>query len=143
MTKNRLRKFLIGIALLAIFISPVLVLAQGQNPGQTVGQTVGQTPGQNPPCGNPGQLCDPLKGKFGSIPDLIKKILEGAIKIGIPIIALALVYCGFLFVAARGKPEAIKHAKDALLYTLIGAAVLLGSWAIAQLISETVIELGK
>jgi len=69
--------------------------------------------------------------------------LEGVVKIGIPIVALAIIYCGFLFVQARGKPEAIKKAKDALIYTIIGAAILLGSWAIAQLISETVLELGK
>jgi len=78
-----------------------------------------------------------------SIMGLIKTILEGVVKIGIPIVALAIIYCGFLFVQARGKPEAIKKAKDALIYTIIGAAILLGSWAIAQLISETVLELGK
>jgi len=81
--------------------------------------------------------------KIDSIMGLIKTILEGVVKIGIPIVALAIIYCGFLFVQARGKPEAIKKAKDALIYTIIGAAILLGSWAIAQLISETVLELGK
>jgi len=74
----------------------------------------------------------------GTIPEVIHKILEGVIKIGMPIIVLAVIYCGFLFVSARGKPEDIKKAKDALLYTLIGAAILLGSWGIAQLITETV-----
>lgn len=79
--------------------------------------------------------------KANTINELIKTILEGVIKIGMPIIALAVVYCGFLFVQARGNPEAIKKAKDSLLYTLIGAAILLGSWAIAQLISSTVLAL--
>ena len=73
-----------------------------------------------------------------TIIDLIQKILKGVIKIGMPIIVLAIIYCGFLFVSAQGKPESIKKAKDALLYTLIGAAILLGSWAIAQLIADTV-----
>jgi Type IV secretion system pilin len=88
--------------------------------------------------------CDPAKGKIcptvgaTSIPDLIKTILEGALKIGIPIIALAIIYCGFLFVFARGNPEKLTKAKDALLYTLIGAAILLGSWAIATMIQGTV-----
>lgn len=76
-----------------------------------------------------------------TINEFIKVFLEGALKIGIPIIALAIIYCGFLFVAARGNSEKLTKAKDALLYTVIGAAILLGSWAIAQLISETVLEL--
>jgi len=85
-------------------------------------------------------ICNPIP-RVTSVPDLIKTILEGLLKIGIPVVALAIVYCGFLFVQARGKPEAITKAKDALLYTLIGAAILLGSWAIAEMISATVLAL--
>lgn len=76
-----------------------------------------------------------------SIQGLIKKILEGVIKIGIPIVALAIIYSGFLFVQARGNPGEIEKAKTSLIYTLIGTAILLGSWGIAQLISETVTSL--
>ena len=86
-----------------------------------------------------GVITNPL-GSDGpnTIPEFIKILLEGALKVGIPVIALAIIYCGFLFVQARGKPEEITKAKDALLYTLIGAAILLGSWAIAQMILATV-----
>jgi len=94
------------------------------------------------PCDASGTICNPIP-RVTSVPDLIKTILEGLLKIGLPVVALAIVYCGFLFVQARGKPEAITKAKDALLYTLIGAAILLGSWAIAEMISATVIELGS
>lgn len=76
-----------------------------------------------------------------SINGLIKIILIGVIKIGIPLIAIMLVYTGFLYVMARGKPAAIETANQSLLYTLLGAAILLGSWAIAQLISNTVLQL--
>lgn len=76
-----------------------------------------------------------------NINDFIKTILEGIIKIGIPIIAIAIIYSGFLFVTAQGKPQAIEEAKRAFFYTLIGAAILLGSWALAQLISDTVLQL--
>ena len=78
---------------------------------------------------------------INTINEFIKVLLEGVLKIGIPLVALAIIYCGFLFVQARGKPEAITKAKDALLYTLIGAAILLGSLAIAELISNTVLTL--
>lgn len=84
-----------------------------------------------------GQICNPIK--INTLNGFIQKILEGVIKIGIPVVALAVVYSGFLFVKAQGNSEEIGKAKDALLYTLIGAAILFGSWAIAQLISETVI----
>lgn len=71
----------------------------------------------------------------------IKNVLVSAIKIGIPIIALALVYSGFLFVSARGSSKELETAKKSLLYTIIGAAILLGSWAIALLIQSTVSQL--
>lgn len=86
-----------------------------------------------------GKIVNPLS--TDSIPELIKTILEGVIKLGVPVIALAIIYSGFLFVAARGNPEKITKAKDTLIYTLIGAALLLGSWALAQLITETVLAL--
>ncbi|MFA6076500.1 MAG: pilin [Candidatus Paceibacterota bacterium] len=90
-----------------------------------------------------GKICNPLGTKgVASIPAFIQKLLEGVLQIGIPIVALAIIYCGFLFVAARGNSEKLGKAKDALLYTLIGAAILLGSWAIAQMISATVTGLG-
>lgn len=76
-----------------------------------------------------------------SIPGLIQKILEGLITIGLPVVALAIVYCGFLFVFARGNPDKLKEAKSALFYTIIGAAVLLGAWAIAKMIQTTVLAL--
>ena len=76
-----------------------------------------------------------------TINEFIKVILIGVIKIGIPIVALAIIYSGFLFVTARGKSEKLTEAKKALMYSLIGAAILLGSWAIAQLISNTVLAL--
>ncbi|OGI94940.1 hypothetical protein A2917_01915 [Candidatus Nomurabacteria bacterium RIFCSPLOWO2_01_FULL_42_17] len=86
-----------------------------------------------------GKICNPIK--TDSLNGLIKNLLEGVLKVGMPIVALAIIYCGFLFVSARGNTEKLTKAKDALLYTLIGAAILLGSWAIAQLISETVLSL--
>jgi len=86
------------------------------------------------------KLVDPLGGNY-TIPSFIQKILEGALKIGIPVIALAIIYCGFLFVKAQGKPAELTKAKDALVWTLVGAAILLGAWAIAKMISATVLSL--
>lgn len=115
---------------------PVLSFAVQTTPSQP---TAGITPSN--PCNVvvPGKISNPICAN--TIQGFIKTFLEGALRIGIPLIALAVIYCGFLFVSARGNSEKITKAKDALLYTLIGAAILLGSWAIAQLISETVLAL--
>ena len=63
---------------------------------------------------------------------------EIAIKIGIPVCVFFMVYAGFLFVSARGNEEAITKAKKTFLYTVIGVALLLGSWALAKAIQGTV-----
>ena len=93
----------------------------------------------DPDCASSGKICNPINAN--TVNEFIKTILEGAIKIGIPIIALAIIYSGFLFVAARGNSEKLEKAKDALMYTLIGAAILLGAWTIAQVIAETILKL--
>ena len=87
-----------------------------------------------------GTICNPIPS-ITSLPNLIQTILTGVLKIGLPIVALALVYCGFLFVKARGNPEELNKAKEALLWTIVGAAILLGSWALAQMINATVLAL--
>ena len=84
-----------------------------------------------------GTICNPIP-EVTSIAGFIQTLLEGALRLGIPIVALAIIYCGFLFVAARGNSEKLNKAKEALMYTLIGGGVLIGSWAIAELITNTV-----
>jgi hypothetical protein len=89
-----------------------------------------------------GRICNPVP-TITNVPGLINTILTGVLKVGIPVVALAIIYCGFLFVKARGNSEELSKAKEALLYTIIGAAILLGSWAIAQMISATVTGLSS
>lgn len=124
-TKIKLNKIAISALVFSFFVLlPLISFAQGS---------------LSAPCIISGQVCNPINAD--TINGFIKQVLEGVLTIGIPIVALAIIYSGFLFVSARGKPEELKKAKDALLYTLIGAAILLGSWAIAQLISDTVLAL--
>lgn len=63
--------------------------------------------------------------------NFLNKILDFVIRIGTVVVILMLVYVGYLFVAAQGEPGAITKARDALLWTVIGALILLGSKAIA------------
>ena len=93
----------------------------------------------NPLPGSDGKIHNPIS--VNTLNGFLKIILEGVVKIGIPIIAIAIVYSGFLFVSARGNEKQLETAKKSLLYSIIGAAILLGAWAIATLISDTVLGL--
>jgi hypothetical protein len=79
---------------------------------------------------------NPLKAK--SIVGFIKDAVDLAIQIAIPIIALAIIRGGYLFISARGNTEKIESAKTTFLYTLLGGGVLVGAWALAEIISETI-----
>lgn len=89
-----------------------------------------------PPAVGTTKIKNPLK--YETIEELLKLIVEGILKLAIPIIALAIIYSGFLFVTSLGNPGKLEKAKDAFLYTVIGAAILLGSWGLAQLIAESI-----
>ena len=78
------------------------------------------------------------EGHLATIPAFIEQLLTIVIKIGVPVITLAIIYAGFLFVQAQGNPEKLKTAKKTLLYTIIGAFLLLGAYVFANAIGSTV-----
>lgn len=69
---------------------------------------------------------------------LLGKVLDVMVSIGFPILVLALVYSGFLFVKAQGNPTEIETAKKAFFWTVVGGVVLLGSSILAGAIGGTV-----
>ena len=86
---------------------------------------------------------NPLGGSGGviNLSTFIEKVLDVILTLGVPIVALAIIYCGFLFVLAQGNDTKLKAAKEALLWTLVGAALLLGAWVLAQALSGTIQEI--
>ena len=70
--------------------------------------------------------------------NFLNKILDFVIKIGVVVVVLMTVYVGYLFVVAQGNSTKIEEAKKALLWTIVGALILLGSQAIAVAIRATV-----
>jgi hypothetical protein len=70
--------------------------------------------------------------------DFLLLILNALIYILFPIIVMMIVYTGFLFVAAQGNPAKLEAARKALIWTVIGALIVLGSKALALAISATV-----
>lgn len=85
-------------------------------------------------------LENPIKAK--TFQQLVEAILKVVVTIGTPIAILAIIYSGFLFVKARGKPEDLVTARTALLWTIIGVVVLLGAQLLATIIKGTITNLG-
>ena len=83
-------------------------------------------------------LINPLGSGTNNIETFINQILAFVVRIGSIIVILMLVYVGFLFVKARGEPAKITEARKALLYTIIGALILLGAQVISLGIQATV-----
>ena len=84
------------------------------------------------------KINNPLEKTITDIPTFIETILNAVLVIGVPVITLAIIYAGFLFVKAQGNSEELTKAKKALMFTLIGATLLLGSFVISKAIKGTV-----
>jgi len=133
-------KSLVFFLSLLILISPLFVFAQTP--------TGGGAPTQTPTGGGaPTQTVKysiNIKNPFKSnnVKDLLTTIVNDIlIPIGSVIATVMVIYAGFLFVTARGNATQIETAKKALLYAVIGAAILLGAWVIINAIDATITKL--
>jgi hypothetical protein len=86
------------------------------------------------------QLENPLK--FDSVCGLIGGVLDAVMVIGIPIAVLFMVWAGLKFVLAQGNAEALASARKNFLNVIIGIAIFVGASLIAQVIVNTVAQLG-
>jgi hypothetical protein len=75
--------------------------------------------------------------------EFVASILSTIAKLAAVVTIVAIIYSGFLFVAAQGNEEKLQTAKKAITYTLIGAAIGLGAAVIAQVISNTINSVAK
>lgn len=73
-----------------------------------------------------------------SFESLLVAILRIFITIATPIIVFFIIYAGFLYVTARGNVEQTQQATRALTYAVIGAILIIGSVAIAEIIERTI-----
>ena len=88
-------------------------------------------------------LTNPLNSSYSTVPTFIEGALKVLVKVALPVVALFVVIAGFYFVSARGNSSKITEAKDNLLYVVLGAALILGAWVLATLISGTVDQIVK
>ncbi len=99
-----------------------------------------QNQNTNPPQGtsNATELYNPL-GDNSNLMTFVNTILNLiTTTIGPIVIILMLVYTGFQFVVAQGNSTKIEEARRMLLWTVIGALILLGAEAISLAIRATV-----
>lgn len=131
-----MRRFLILAFLIFFAFAPVALAAIGDSPGAPP-SGIGGSPGEPPAPGSSVTLINPLQGG-ASLESFLISILAFVIRIGTIVVIFMLVYVGYLFVIARGEPGKLTEARQALLWTIIGALILLGSQAIAIGIKATV-----
>ncbi len=121
---------------------------------QTQTSPIGTTKTQTSPTGaqttnitllNPLGSNEECLAKNTCLSDFLNKILAFIIQIGAIVVVLMLVLVGYKFVAAQGEPAKIIEARSMLLWTVVGALILLGSQAIAYGIQATVqaLSVGK
>jgi Type IV secretion system pilin len=84
---------------------------------------------------------NPLNANFSSIPEFIAGALQVMVKVSLPIIGLFILIAGFKFAAAGGNESKLSKAKENFVWVFIGAALILGAWVLATLISNTVTQI--
>ena len=88
-----------------------------------------------------GTLQNPFKGG-NSLIGLLRTVLDQIIlPIGSVVVVLMIIYSGFLFVTAQGNDTKLSTAKNSFMWTIIGAAILLGAWTMGQVIQQTVCDI--
>lgn len=84
-------------------------------------------------------IINPLAGDMSLmefVTFLVRDVLVGIIA---PIVlTLALLYTGFLFIAAQGNKDKLETAKRNFLYVIVGGILLLGAYVILEVITNTV-----
>ena len=125
-------------------------MSTGTTGGGTTGGTAGTmstgttgtgTTGSTATTGTTQALSFNVPNPLGTTSDLntiLGKVLDAIVLLLTPVITIMLLYSGFLFVTAQGQPEELSKAKTTLMYTLIGAAIVLGAKGLELVIQNTV-----
>lgn len=119
------RDFFLSLAIVLILVAGVVVVPEIASAQNTY------TPG----------IQNPLNG-INSISEFFRRIFDAVIMIGIPVCVFFIILAGFRFIAAQGSQEKLADARRNFMYTVIGIAIFIGAWALAQLIAGTLKSIG-
>lgn len=127
------------LASVLVLSLPALSLAQGgsSNSGSGGSSNTSTQGGSS----NKGGITNPLKGN-ADLSALMKNLLRLAFMLGTIVVVFFIILAGFKYVTAGGDMKKIEAAHAMLLWTVIGAVILLGAQTIADVIFNTVKQLG-
>ena len=74
--------------------------------------------------------------EVNDVATLTGKIINFLIKLAIPITAILIVYAGFLYITSAGNEEKVKTAQKALIWAIVGFAVVLIASSVPAIIQE-------
>ena len=119
--KTIIKRFSIYLAVFLVLIIPIFVYAQDS--------------------GTPlisGRITNPFNGG-DSLMSLITTILNNIIvPIAAVFVTIWIIYAGFKYVVAQGNPTKVSEAHKTLLWSLIGAGILLGAAGISKVVETTI-----
>lgn len=133
------------LPLLLIFVAlPVYAQGVGKSGSNTsgIGKSGSDTKGQGESITIDIPLKNPLKG-IDSVNSFLVVVLDSLVFLLTPFVVIMLLWSGFQFIIARGDPGKLKKAREGLLYTVIGALIILGAKGFSLAIAGTITELGK
>lgn len=78
-----------------------------------------------------------------TIKDIVIKVLDFLITLAIPFAILAIIWAGFMFVTAQGNEQKIGKARQNLLWTVVGVAIILASKALIGYIQDLIVGGGS
>ncbi len=82
-------------------------------------------------------LSNPAPGAGTTLQDFVNLLITIVQWVVLPVLALSIVYAGFMLVSAGGNEDQITKGKTWILWTLVGAAIILGAHVIADVIFGT------
>jgi|GEM_PF-1178373 len=83
------------------------------------------------------RLENPLRGT-DTIYIFLQKVLKVVADIAFPVVVLAIIYSGFLYIKAQGNETELGKAKTAITWSIVGGAIVLGAWVLAKAIEGTI-----
>lgn len=93
--------------------------------------------------GSGATLINPLgSGGPSDLTTFVKDILQIVIELGAIVVVFFIIFAGFKYVTAGGDEKKIKDAHSILLWTVVGAAIILGAQVLLTAITGTINELG-
>ncbi len=87
-----------------------------------------------------GFITNPLAGNIQTLPALLNLVISIVVAVGVPLVTLAIIWAGFLYVSSRGNKSKLDAAHKAIIGAVIGGMIVLGAYVIAGLIQSTISE---